>query len=116
MVFDANVLFDFDKSSLKPGGKEALKAYLKEARAHLSSARKVKITGHTDNVGGKEYNMKLSLRRAEAVRDYLVSLGVDSKKMKVIGKGETKPVASNSTKEGRAKNRRVEIEVIGLGK
>ena len=116
MVFDANVLFDFDKSSLKPGGKKALQAYLKEARAHLSSAREVKITGHTDNVGGKEYNTKLSLRRAEAVRDYLVSLGVKSKKMKVIGKGETKPVASNSTKEGRAKNRRVEIEVIGLGK
>jgi outer membrane protein OmpA-like peptidoglycan-associated protein len=116
MVFDANVLFDFNKSSLKPGGKEALKKYLKAARAHLSSARKVTITGHTDNVGGKEFNRKLSQRRAEAVRDYLVKLGADSKKMQVSGKGETKPVASNNTKEGRAKNRRVEIEVIGLGK
>jgi OmpA-OmpF porin, OOP family len=116
MVFDANVLFDFDKSSLKPGGKEAIKAYLKEARARLSSARKVKITGYTDNAGSQQYNLKLSLRRAEAVRDYLVRLGVDSKKMKVSGKGEAKPVASNSTKEGRAKNRRVEVEVIGLGK
>lgn len=116
MVFDANVLFDFDKSSLKPGGKDALKRYLKEARTHLSQARKVIITGHTDNVGTPKYNQKLSLRRAEAVRNYLVSLGVNSKKMKVSGKGETKPIASNSTKEGRAKNRRVEIEVIGLGK
>ena len=116
MVFDANVLFDFDKSNLKPGGKEKLKAYLKEARAQLSRANKVKISGHTDNVGGQKYNQKLSLRRAEAVRNYLVSLGADSKKMKVFGKGETKPVASNKTKEGQAKNRRVEIEVIGLGK
>ena len=116
MVFDANVLFDFDKSNLKPGGKEALKAYLKEARAQLSRASKVKISGHTDNVGGQKYNQKLSQRRAEAVRNYLVSLGADSKKMTVFGKGETKPVASNKTKEGRAKNRRVEIEVVGLGK
>jgi OOP family OmpA-OmpF porin len=116
MVFDANVLFEFDTSNLKPGGKEALKAYLKEARAQLSSARTVKITGHTDNVGAKKYNMKLSQRRAEAVRDYLVKLGVNSKKMKVSGMGETKPIASNKTKEGRTKNRRVEIEVIGLGK
>ncbi len=116
MVFDANVLFDFDKSSLTPRGKELIKAYLQKARAHLSRARNVIITGHTDNVGSPKYNMKLSLRRAEAVRNYLVSLGADSKKMKVIGKGETKPVASNRTKEGRAKNRRVEIEVIGLGK
>lgn len=116
MVFDANVLFDFNKSSLKPGGKAALKKYLKEARAHLSSARKVTITGHTDNVGGKEYNLKLSLRRAEAVRDYLAGLGVKAKKMKVSGAGETSPVASNSTNAGRAKNRRVEIEVFGLGK
>jgi OOP family OmpA-OmpF porin len=116
MVFDANVLFDFNKSSLKPGGKKALKKYLQEARAHLSSARKVIITGHTDNVGGKEYNLKLSLRRAEAVRDYLAGLGVKANKMKVSGAGETSPVASNSTSAGRAKNRRVEIEVFGLGK
>jgi outer membrane protein OmpA-like peptidoglycan-associated protein len=116
MVFDANVLFDFDKSSLKPGGKKALKKYLQEARAHLSSARKVIITGHTDNVGGKEYNQKLSLRRAKAVRNYLVSIGANAKKMTVSGKGETKPIASNSTEAGRAKNRRVEIEVIGIGK
>ena len=65
---------------------------------------------------GKEYNLKLSLRRAEAVRDYLAGLGVKAKKMKVSGAGEANPVASNSTNAGRAKNRRVEIEVIGLGK
>jgi len=82
----------------------------------MSRADKVKITGHTDNVGDPDYNVKLSLRRAEAVRDYLISLGLDSKKVEVIGAGETEPVADNSAKEGRAKNRRVEVEVIGLGK
>jgi len=82
----------------------------------MSRADKVKISGHTDNVGDSNYNMKLSLRRAEAVRDYLISLGLDPKKVEVIGEGMTKPIADNSTKEGRAKNRRVEVEVIGLGK
>jgi OOP family OmpA-OmpF porin len=116
MIFDERVLFDFDKSTLKPSGKEALKGYLKEARAQLSSARSVKITGYTDNVGSKKYNLKLSQKRAGAVRDYLVKLGADPKKMKVIGAGEAKPIASNKTKEGRTKNRRVEIEVVGFGK
>jgi OmpA-OmpF porin, OOP family len=116
MIFDEKVLFDFDKSTLKPSGKEALKGYLKEARAHLKSARTVKITGYTDNVGSKNYNVKLSQRRAKAVSDYLVKLGADAKKMKVSGKGEAGPIADNRTKEGRAKNRRVEIEVVGLGK
>ena len=116
MIFDERVLFDFDKSTLKQSGKEALKGYLKEARAHLKSARTVKITGYTDNVGSKKYNLKLSQQRAKAVRDYLVKLGADPKKMKVSGVGEAKPIASNKTKEGRAKNRRVEIEVTGFEK
>ena len=116
MVFGEAALFDFGKSDLKPEGKEQIRAYREEARAEMSRADKVKITGHTDNVGDPDYNVKLSLRRAEAVRDYLISLGLDSKKVEVIGAGETEPVADNSTKEGRAKNRRVEVEVIGLGK
>jgi len=114
ILFDA-VLFDFDKAVLKPEGKEAIKSYREEAREKLSRADKVIITGHTDNKGTAAYNKKLSLRRAQSVRDYLVSLGVDPKKLQVRGEGLSKPVASNSTDEGRAKNRRVELEVVGVG-
>ena len=116
IVFEETALFDFDKSDLKPEGKEQIKKYREEARAELSSCEKVIITGHTDNVGDADYNIKLSLKRAEAVRDYLISLGADPKKMQVSGEGMNKPIADNSTKEGRAKNRRVEVEVTGSGK
>jgi OOP family OmpA-OmpF porin len=116
MVFEAAVLFDFNKSDIKPAGKEKMKEYREKVRAEMSSASKVMVTGHTDNVGTEEYNKKLSVRRAEAVRDYLISLGVDPAKLEVAGEGEAKPVADNSTAAGRAKNRRVEIEVVGLGK
>lgn len=114
ILFNA-VLFDFDKADLKPEGKEAIKTYREEARSRLSRADKVIITGHTDNVGSAAYNKKLSLRRAQSVRDYLVSLGVDPKKLEIRGEGLRKPIADNSTEEGRAKNRRVEVEVVGLG-
>jgi OOP family OmpA-OmpF porin len=114
VAFNQAALFDFNKAELKPAGKEQLKGYYEKTKAELSSAHSVKITGHTDNVGTHEYNMKLSKRRAEAVREYLISIGVDASKMEVDGEGETQPVADNSTKEGRAKNRRVEIEVSGL--
>jgi outer membrane protein OmpA-like peptidoglycan-associated protein len=116
MVFNEVALFDFNKAVLKPEGKEQIKAYREKAMAELSSAEKVKIVGYTDNIGTAAYNKKLSLRRAEAVRDYLVSLGADPAKLEVIGEGMANPVADNSTAEGRAKNRRVEVEVTGLGK
>jgi outer membrane protein OmpA-like peptidoglycan-associated protein len=116
MVFNEVALFDFNKAVLKPEGKEQIKAYREKTVAEMSSAEKVKITGYTDNIGTAAYNKKLSLRRAEAVRDYLVSLGADPAKLEVIGEGMANPVADNSTAEGRAKNRRVEVEVTGLGK
>ena len=87
MMFDAAALFDFDKADLKPQGKEQIKAYREEVRAEMSRADKIKITGHTDSTGAAEYNMKLSLRRAEAVRDYLISLGGDRNKMEVMRSG-----------------------------
>ncbi len=114
MVFEEAALFDVNKADLKPQGKEQIKAYREEVRAEMSRADKIKVTGYTDNTGSADYNKKLSLRRAEAVRDYLISLGVDPNKLEVSGAGEANPVADNSTKEGRAKNRRVEVEVIGL--
>ena len=80
MVFEEVALFDFDKADLKPEGKEQLKKYRDEVQADMSRADKVKITGYTDSTGAADYNQKLSLRRAEAVRDYLVSLGADPAK------------------------------------
>ena len=114
IIFNA-VLFDFDKAVLKPEGKEAIKSYREEAREKLTRADKIIVTGHTDNKGTAAYNKKLSIRRAQSVRDYMVSLGVDPKKIEVRGAGLTQPVADNSTDEGRAKNRRVEIELVGVG-
>jgi OmpA-OmpF porin, OOP family len=116
IVFETAALFDFDKSDLKPEGKEQIKAYREEAKEELSRADKITITGHTDNIGAPDYNMKLSLRRAESVRDYLASIGIDPKKLEVRGEGESKPIADNSTDEGRAKNRRVEVDIYGLEK
>jgi len=69
--------------------------------------------GHTDSVGTDAYNQKLSERRAAAVKAYLVSKGVAANRVYTEGKGEKSPVADNKTKEGRAKNRRVEVEVVG---
>lgn len=116
MVFQSAALFDFNKFNLKPEAKEKIKEYREQVRDDMSRADKVKITGYTDNVGTEAYNKKLSLKRAEAVRDYLVSLGADPGKLQVSGEGMANPAADNGTAEGRAKNRRVEVEVVGLSK
>ena len=69
--------------------------------------------GHTDSTGPEAYNQGLSVRRAEAVKAYLVSKGIEANRVYTEGKGEKQPVADNRTRDGRAKNRRVEIEVVG---
>jgi len=109
MAADAH--FDFDKSSLKPEGKAKLDDLVGKLKA--VSLEVVIAIGHTDSIGSKSYNQKLSLRRANAVKAYLVSKGIEANRIYTEGKGETQPVADNSTREGRAKNRRVEIEVVG---
>ena len=116
MIFYDTALFEFGKADLTPEGKEKIKQYRDHAKEELSRADKVKITGYTDNVGEPEHNSTLSQQRAEAVRDSLISLGADPTKFQVSGAGEANPIADNSTEEGRAQNRRVEIEVVGVGK
>jgi OOP family OmpA-OmpF porin len=92
------------------------KKSIDEALAKLGgvSLEMVIATGHTDSVGTDAYNQKLSERRAAAVKDYLVSKGIPAAKVTTIGKGESQPVATNKTKEGRQKNRRVDIEFKGV--
>ncbi|MEO0048240.1 MAG: hypothetical protein RLZZ410_1199 [Pseudomonadota bacterium] len=112
--YTADALFDFDKSVLKPAAKTSLDNLVGQIK---SLALEVVIaTGHTDSVGTDAYNQKLSVRRATAVKTYLVSKGIDANRIQIEGKGETQPVADNKTSEGRAKNRRVQIEVIGTRK
>ncbi|HQB22047.1 MAG TPA: OmpA family protein, partial [Bacteroidales bacterium] len=74
----------------------------------------IEVRGHTDNVGTESYNRTLSMKRAQAVYDYLISSGIDKKRMKYRGFGTKVPVASNETEEGRSLNRRVEIMIVEL--
>jgi OmpA-OmpF porin, OOP family len=111
VTFAADALFDFNKSVLKKEGK----AKIDDLASKLQGINLEVIiaVGHTDSVGSDAYNQKLSERRAKAVKDYMVSKGIDDKRVYTEGKGEKQPVADNKTAEGRAKNRRVEIEVVG---
>ncbi len=114
VTFAADAFFDFDKSTLKPDGKSKLD----DLASKLDSLNLEVIiaVGHTDSVGSDAYNQKLSIRRAEAVKGYLVNKGVDAKRVYTEGKGEKQPVATNKSAAGRAQNRRVEIEVVGTRK
>ena len=104
-----DVLFDFDKSNIKPEAGailDRLVAFMGE-----NKGQKAALSGHTDSVGTDAYNQKLSERRVNSVKDYVVKKGVESGRISGQGFGESKPIADNKTKEGRAKNRRVEIKV-----
>jgi len=111
ITFAADVLFDFDKSLVKPDGKAKLDDLAAKVRG--INLEVVIAIGHADSIGSDAYNQKLSVRRAESVKAYLVSKGIEANRIYTEGKGEKQPVADNRTREGRAKNRRVEIEVIG---
>ena len=111
VTFAADAFFDFDKAVLKPEGKSKLDGLVGQIKGITLEV--VIAVGHTDSVGSDAYNQKLSLRRAEAVKAYLVSKGIEANRVYTEGKGKKQPVADNKTADGRAKNRRVEIEVVG---
>ena len=111
VTYAADAFFDFDKAVLKPDGKAKLDDLVSKVKG--INLEVIIAVGHTDSVGSDAYNQKLSVRRSEAVKAYLVSKGIEKNRVYTEGKGEKQPVADNKTKEGRAKNRRVEIEVVG---
>ena len=111
VTYAADAFFDFDKSVIKPEGKAKLDDLIGKIKD--INLEVIIAVGHTDSVGSDTYNQKLSVRRSEAVKAYLVSKGIEKNRVYTEGKGEKQPVADNKTAEGRAKNRRVEIEVVG---
>ena len=111
ITYAADAFFDFDKSVIKPEGKAKLDDLIGKIQG--INLEVIIAVGHTDSVGSDTYNQKLSIRRSEAVKAYLVSKGIEKNRVYTEGKGEKQPVADNKTAEGRAKNRRVEIEVVG---
>jgi OmpA-OmpF porin, OOP family len=111
VTFAADAFFDFDKSVLKPEGKAKLDELLDKIKG--MNLEVIIAVGHTDSVGSDAYNQRLSVRRADAVKAYLTGKGIEKNRVYTEGKGEKQPVADNKTAEGRAKNRRVEIEVVG---
>jgi len=102
--------FDFDSAELDRSSKAALDRAVAVIKSH-SEAVNLNVVGHTDSRGDEAYNQKLSERRADAVVDYLVSKGVSRSSLSSSGKGESEPMASNDTEDGRAQNRRVELVV-----
>ena len=111
VTYAADAYFDFDKSVLKPEAQAKLADLVDKTKG--INLEVIIAVGHTDAVGTPTYNQKLSVRRAEAVKQFLVSKGVENNRVYTEGKGEANPVADNKTAEGRSKNRRVEVEVVG---
>ena len=103
--------FKFDSSEIEPSSSEILNHAVASLNASKDVA--VRIEGHCDSTGGEAYNQLLSERRANAVRAYLVAHGIAAERLSTVGKGESQPVASNDTEQGRYQNRRVEFHVVG---
>jgi len=111
VTYAADAFFDFDKAVLKPEAKTKLDDLVSKTKE--INLEVIIAVGHTDSIGGDAYNDKLSVKRAESIKTYLTSKGVEANRVYTEGKGKKQPVADNKTAEGRAKNRRVEIEVVG---
>lgn len=113
-TFSSDALFDFDKSVLNASGKKSIDLLLNEL--NTMTLEVVIVVGHTDSVGSESYNEQLGLKRAKAVKAYLVIRGIDQGRIYTDSKGEKQPVASNKTRDGRMLNRRVVVEVVGTVK
>ncbi len=108
----SGITFDFDSSTVRPEFRETLNQVADTLRRYEQTY--VDVYGHTDSVGSDAYNQTLSERRASAVAGYLTSRGVQSARLATRGFGESEPIASNETEEGRAENRRVEIKLVPI--
>ncbi len=111
VTYAADAFFDVNKAVLKPEAKAKLDDLV--AKTQGMNLEVIIAVGHTDSDGSDAANQKLSVRRAEAVKAHLVSKGIEKNRVYTEGKGEKQPVADNKTKEGKSKNRRTEIEVVG---
>ena len=111
VTYAADTFFDFNKSVLKADGKAKLDDLAGKVKA--INLEVIIAVGHTDSAGSDAYNQKLSVKRADAVKAYLTTKGIEKNRVYTEGKGEKQPVADNKTDAGRSKNRRVEIEVVG---
>ena len=111
MTLSSLILFDVNKYDLKDSSKEGLDQVVQLLQAYPTNS--LRITGHTDSVGSDAHNQLLSEHRAKAVMDYLVQKGkINPARIKVVGFGKHRPVASNVTEIGRQQNRRVEIDIL----
>ncbi|SDE78641.1 Outer membrane protein OmpA [Mucilaginibacter pineti] len=108
--FDSGILFDTNKSDLKPAAQSNLQNLA--ASLQKNPETNILIVGHTDNTGSDAYNMDLSVRRAESVKSYIVAGNVAAARLQTQGKGESEPIADNTTVDGRSQNRRVEIVIV----
>ncbi|KGL52964.1 membrane protein [Porphyromonas canoris] len=110
VTFDSGILFPTNSSTLNAASKTALTRFAANMKEHPDTD--IRIVGHTDNTGRAEYNQKLSEKRALSVFNFLVSQGIASGRINSYGVGLTQPIADNSTVEGRAQNRRVEVFIL----
>lgn len=109
------VMFEYDKAVIKVDSHGLLNDVAEVMKEH-ADIQKVRIEGHTDSDGTDDYNKKLSQDRADAVKAFLVGVGIDENRMEAVGLGEEKPIADNKTEEGKERNRRVEFNIIKLSR
>jgi outer membrane protein OmpA-like peptidoglycan-associated protein len=112
--FDSGILFDVGKADLKTDAQTNLKNLVISLQKNMET--NIMIIGHTDNTGTQVQNIDLSVHRAAAVKDFLVSGGIEGRRLTIDGKAETEPIAGNTTASGRAQNRRVEIVILANDK